>query len=290
MIGGRLIAVAPNGARKTRADHPRLPIEPDEIAAEARACRDAGAAMLHLHVRDAEGRHSLDAGRYREAIAAVVASVGRDLIIQITTEAVGVYGVEDQFGVVEALRPEACSVALREALPPGGDGPGAALDRYLGFLRDCRREGIGVQHILYDVADVRRFNALRTRDDAADAFGPHPFVLLVVGRYSPNGASDPIALGQLASALMEPGAPSPLWGACAFGPAETSVLLAAAGLGGHIRVGFENNLHHPSGAVAESNAERVGMIAGLVGSAGFSPLSADQARAMIANPGETRLF
>ncbi|NBB83711.1 MAG: hypothetical protein GVY28_09935, partial [Alphaproteobacteria bacterium] len=64
-----LLMVAPNGARKTKADHPALPIGPAELAATAVACRDAGAAAIHLHVRDEAGGHSLDAGRYREAIA-----------------------------------------------------------------------------------------------------------------------------------------------------------------------------------------------------------------------------
>ena len=66
-----------------------LPITPDEIAREAARCAEAGASLLHLHVRDDEGRHSLDAGRYRETIAAVRQSVGDALVIQITTEAVG---------------------------------------------------------------------------------------------------------------------------------------------------------------------------------------------------------
>jgi uncharacterized protein (DUF849 family) len=81
--------VAPNGARKTKADHPALPIGPAELAATAAACRDAGAAAIHLHVRDEAGGHSLDAGRYREATAEVRAAIGEAMIVQITTEAVG---------------------------------------------------------------------------------------------------------------------------------------------------------------------------------------------------------
>ena len=59
-----MIAVAPNGARKTQQDHPQLPISPKEIAHTAAACLDAGACMLHLHVRDENLGHSLDAQRY----------------------------------------------------------------------------------------------------------------------------------------------------------------------------------------------------------------------------------
>ena len=69
-----VLTVAPNGARAGRHDHPALPLDPAALAATARACLDAGAAVLHLHVRDANDRHSLDAGRYREALAAVRAA------------------------------------------------------------------------------------------------------------------------------------------------------------------------------------------------------------------------
>ena len=114
---GRLIAVAPNGARKTKTDHPALPISPDEIAADAADCLAEGAALLHLHVRDAEGRHSLDAVAYRDAINAVRSFTGTDLIIQITTESAGVFQIDRQIAVVEDVKPEACSAAIRELCP-----------------------------------------------------------------------------------------------------------------------------------------------------------------------------
>ena len=66
-----MLAVAPNGARKTREDHPALPLSPAELADTSAACRDAGACMIHLHVRDAQQQHSLDPELYRVAIAAI---------------------------------------------------------------------------------------------------------------------------------------------------------------------------------------------------------------------------
>jgi len=100
------IAVAPNGARKTHADHPALPITPDELAACARQCVDAGAAMLHLHVRRPDGTHSLEPDDYRPAVAAVQQAVGDALVLQITTEAVGIYTPAQQMASVRALQPE----------------------------------------------------------------------------------------------------------------------------------------------------------------------------------------
>ena len=58
-----MIAVAPNGARKQKTDHPALPISPAELAATAVQCQEAGACMVHLHVRDVQGGHSLKTNR-----------------------------------------------------------------------------------------------------------------------------------------------------------------------------------------------------------------------------------
>ena len=96
-----MIAVAPNGARKQKTDHNSLPITPSELAYSAVECRDAGACMIHLHVRDGQGGHSLDVDAYRAATTAVRNVVGEDMIIQITTEAVGVYSIDQQIQTVQ---------------------------------------------------------------------------------------------------------------------------------------------------------------------------------------------
>ncbi len=120
------IAVAPNGGRRTQADHPALPLTPAELARVAAECRDAGAAMIHTHVRDRDGDHLLDAEAYRAAIAAIRAEVGDDLVLQITSESLGRYRPEEQMAVVRATRPEAVSLALRElprTRPPSPPSP-----------------------------------------------------------------------------------------------------------------------------------------------------------------------
>ena len=102
-----VLGVAPNGAYKTARDHPRVPVTLEEIVADAIACRDAGAALFHLHVRDGEGRHLLDAQAYRDTTEAIRRAVGRTLVVQITTEAAGRYARPAQMAVVREVRPEA---------------------------------------------------------------------------------------------------------------------------------------------------------------------------------------
>src|SRR3546814_20760659 len=108
-----IIAVAPNGARKLKRDHPAIPLSADELGVCAAACADAGAAMIHLHVREpASGRHSLDAGLYREAIRAVRREAGAGIILQCTSEAAGLSNRHEQLAAMRALIADACNTHL----------------------------------------------------------------------------------------------------------------------------------------------------------------------------------
>ncbi len=153
-----MIAVAPNGARKQKTDHPALPISPAELAATAVQCQEAGACMVHLHVRDAQGGHSLDVDAYRLATTTVRDAVGPDMIIQITTEAVGIYSVDQQIDMVRQVKPEAVSLAIRELCAHADDEVRAAT-----FFSWLQAEKICPQYILYSIEDVMRFNSLRQR-------------------------------------------------------------------------------------------------------------------------------
>jgi len=78
---------------------------------------EAGATLIHLHVRDNDGKHTLDASYYKKAIKAIRRAVGRDMVIQVTSEAVGIYTPDQQMNMVRELRPEAVSLAIRELIP-----------------------------------------------------------------------------------------------------------------------------------------------------------------------------
>ncbi|MDE2419125.1 MAG: 3-keto-5-aminohexanoate cleavage protein [Burkholderiales bacterium] len=236
-----IIMVAPNGAYKQAADHPALPLTAVGLAQTAKHCLNAGAAMLHLHIRDAQGRHSLDVEGYRDAIRAVKAAVGDAMVLQITSEAARVYQAPQQMAMVHAVRPEAVSVGLRELdQPEVGEG---GLSQFFGWLV---RERVMTQVILYDVADLRRWQNLRQRGVIGDA--PW-FLLFVLGRYSVGQTSSPKEVVPFVAAHD---GPEP-WAVCAFGAAENACVVAAAALGGHVRVGFENNLRLKNDTLAPNN-------------------------------------
>jgi uncharacterized protein (DUF849 family) len=249
-LQGISIAVAPNGGRRTKADHPAIPLTPEELALTARDCLNAGAAMIHVHVRKEDGSHLLDADAYRAAIAAIRAAVGDRMVIQITSEALGIYSPAEQIAVVKAVRPEAVSLALRELVP---DETHEAA--FADLLSWAAREKVSPQIILYDPEEAVRLDGMRRRGLLSRDDIP---VLYVLGRYTPGQRSLP---GDLLPFLARGMPAYSHWSVCAFGRHEAACVTAAALLGGHVRVGFENNLWLPEGAVAGSNADLVRTVA-----------------------------
>lgn len=269
-----IVLAAPNGAYKQASDHGALPSTPEAMAATAQACLEAGASILHLHVRDALGRHSLDAGLYRDAIAAVRQRVGQALVIQVTTEAARVYGAPAQRALVAELRPEAVSVALRELDDDPSPEGRAVLTAFFGLLA---RERIMTQVILYSADELAHWRALRLQGVIPEA--PW-FLLLVLGRYSAGQTSAPTDL----LPFLASGVPQEPWAVCAFGRQEHACGAAAAALGGHVRVGFENNLHLRDGRLAPDNAALVRQVADVALALGRPLATADQVRHMFHAP------
>jgi uncharacterized protein (DUF849 family) len=266
-----MIMVAPNGARRTKTDHPALPMTAEELAIDAEACMAAGAGAVHLHVRADDGTHILDAKRYRAATAAVSARTGGGMAVQITTEAVGLYTVAEQMSVVRDVVPDAVSLAVRE-LVPDGDGEAEAG----AFFRWLKTAGVSPQFILYDVADVQRFFDLQERGVIPFSL---PFLIFVLGRYIKGQQSEPADLAPFVAALEGREA---IWAMCAFGKRELACAEAAMAAGGHVRVGFENNIHAPDGSLAASNAELVQGVADAARRLGRGVMDGKGASALLA--------
>jgi len=259
-----LITVAPNGARRGKADHPGLPLTAAEIAQVAAACSRAGAGMIHLHVRDERGGHSLDAGQYRSAIAAIDAAVEGHMLVQVTTEACGMFGVTEQMGAIRSTLPQAASFAIREFFAGDSVDPQVA-----EFFRWVAHKDIAAQFILYAPAEIDRLAALVAAGVIPIA---NPHALFVLGRHAVDQQSEPRDLCR----YIERWPSRWPWTVCAFGRAELAVAAAAIGLGGHVRVGFENNLQDSDGSLLPGNDTRVAQVAAIAAAVG-RPL-ADEAK------------
>ena len=171
-------------------------------------------------------------------------------MLQITSESLGRYSPAEQRAAVLRTNPEAVSLALRELAPEGADEKD--FGDFLGKLKQMR---IWPQIILYTPAEAERLGAMVKQ-------GLIPFdklsVLYVLGRFALTRTALPRDL----LPFLAPDMPRfESWSVCAFGRRETACVTAAALLGGHARVGFENNLASPDGARAASNAELVGAAA-----------------------------
>ncbi len=242
---------AVNGGRRSRADHPRLPLTPREIAEECARSAEAGAAAAHVHARDGEGRHVLDAGLFREILAEIDSLCGRELVAQVTTETQDRFAPADIMAMVRTLargRLEAVSIALRDLMP--GPAEEAEAAPFLAWLHESR---IWPQFILYDTGELSRFLRLC---EAGLFPWRRPFLLFVVGGYRGRDPRAPDRPDPFVAGLAPETMP---WAVCAFGGREHDAVRRAIALGGHVRVGFENNLHLPDGGLAASNADLVAL-------------------------------
>jgi len=236
------LMVAPNGARRQQSDHPALPITADELAATAKACLAEGADAIHLHVRKDDGSHSLEAGRYREAIAAIE-EAAPGMAIQVTTESASVYDVPAQLACLEALRPASASISIREM----ARDPKLAARVY----SVAAEAGTQVQHILYARTCIDQLSAWR---EGGVIRAEQDDVIFVLGQYKPPVLAQPSDLDGFLSATAGLGLN---WAICAFGQNEHACLLNAIHRGGNIRIGFENNIHTPDGNLLTSNAASI---------------------------------
>ncbi len=237
------LMIAPNGARRTTADHPALPVTEADLAGTARACQREGATAIHLHVRDDAQRHSLDPHRYRDAMAAVAEQAPR-LGVQITTESAGRYQPAEQLACLQALRPAAASVAVREmAADP------AVARRAFAFADEA---GIELQHILYAPACVAQLLDWRSDGTVRPTTGPgaagagpvRTATRRQTRRHGPpaGGAENRTGEGNWRASV------------CAFGPQEHRCLSVARAQGLGVRLGFENSLCGEDGRPHADNA------------------------------------
>ena len=236
--------VAPNGARKTRSDHSNLPLSIEDTVDEAVLCHAAGASVLHAHVRGANDEHLLDPGLYRELIAEMTRRAP-GMLVQITSEAVGVYSPAQQVDCIQRVTPQMASMGLRE-ISSNFEQPGPARQ----FFEWCDDNRVHIQHILFSAKDLEHFLDYRERGIIPAG---RRCVLFVLGRYNADFQSKPADL----IPFLKYDLTSLDWFTCAFGRREQECVLAAIEAGGNARIGFENNLYLPNGELAPNTAALV---------------------------------
>ena len=266
-----LITVAPTGAETAKEDCPQLPTTPEEIAATARACEAAGAAMIHLHVRDADHRPTLDPGLLKEWVAAVRDS--SDLIVQLSTGGSVHDPLDERLKVLDA-EPDSCSLTM--GTTNFGDDVFSNPWPFVCELYQLAQERRVVPEFeLFDLGQVHALRRLLDRYGLPAGGKVH--VDLVMGvPGGMNGTTD-----ALVAAVRDLPAETTSWSATGIGRSTLAVMLASLSKGGHLRVGMEDVLTISRGVPVESNAQLVERAVAVGALAQRTPMSPAEARELI---------
>jgi 3-keto-5-aminohexanoate cleavage enzyme len=258
-----IITVAAVGAELTREQQPNLPITSEELARDAVACREAGASIYHLHVRDRDGVPTMDVDVFKEALDAITAAT--DLIVQFTSGGAVSDPEEARIAPLD-LRPEMASLTTGSV--NFGDGvffnPVPLVTR---FYRRMRELDVVPEFEIFEAGMIE--TALRVAE-GADHHLHFDFVLGVPGALPAWDETIPF----LAARLPE----RATWSATGIGRAHLPVSERAVELGGHVRTGFEDVRYLEPGRLAASNAELIDRVAGMGRAAGRSIATPDEAR------------
>ena len=200
-----LITVAPTGAESAKADVPALPVTVEEVAATAKDCQAIGAAVIHLHVRDADTRPTLDLGRVREVVAAVREST--DLVVQLSSGGAVTDPFDARLAVLDA-EPDAASLTLG-TVNFGRDVFSNPWDLIVELHTQMQQRGIVPEYEVFDLGHLATLT--RLLDKHGPPHGGHVHVDLVMG--VPGGMPGTAqALAACLPFLPEaPRSPRPAW-------------------------------------------------------------------------------
>ncbi len=242
-----LITVAPTGAETDKADCPQLPTTIEELVQTAVECEQAGAAMIHVHIRDKEHRPTLDLGRLRETVAGLRTSTG--LVVQLSTGGSVHDPLDARLRVLDAA-PDSCSLTM--GTTNFGDDVFSNPWPFVCDLYQLTQEREVVPEFeLFDLGHVAALHRLLDRYGLP--YGGRVHVDFVMG--VPGGMPGTAPALVAAVAALPPQVTS--WSATGIGRSTLPVMLASLAQGGHLRVGMEDVLTISRGVPVESNRQLV---------------------------------
>lgn len=268
-----LITVAPTGAETAKADVPQLPTTLEELVETARRCEQAGAGLVHVHVRDPEDGHrpTLDPVRLRDTVQALREAT--DLVVQLSTGGSVHDPLERRLTVLDA-EPDSCSLTCGTV----NFGDDVFLNPYPFMSQlyvQAQEKQVVPEFELFDLGHVAALR--RLIDQHGLPYGGQVHVDFVTG--VPGGMPGTVeALVAGVQALPEE---VTSWSATGIGRAHLPVAAAALAMGGHLRVGMEDNLMYARGQQVQHNAELVERVAGLATTMQRPPMTPEQARELL---------
>ncbi|WP_041367075.1 3-keto-5-aminohexanoate cleavage protein [Natranaerobius thermophilus] len=264
-----IITAAICGAEVTKEDNPNLPITAEELAEDAVKAEKAGASIIHLHVRDEEGNPTQDGEVFKKAIDAMKER-GVSAIIQPSTGGAAGMSFEERAQPIE-LKPEMAT------LDCGTTNFGDAifvndLPMMREFGKEMKRLNILPELECFEPGHV--YNALQL--DKENLLPNHLHFDMVLG--VPGAMKASLKNLMFMVDLLPEGS---TWTVAGVGRHELPLATHAILMGGHVRVGFEDNIYYKKGVLAESNAQLVERIARLAEELGREVATPDEAREIL---------
>lgn len=272
-MASTLITVAPTGAETAKSDFPQLPTTLEELVETAVRCEQAGAGLIHVHVRDPENGHvpTLDPVRLRDTVQALREAT--DMVVQLSTGGSVKDPLEQRLTVLEA-EPDSCSLTCGTV----NFGDEVFLNPH-GFMSDLYVQAQEKQVVPeFEIFELGHLAALSRLIDAHGLpFGGKVHVDFVT---NVPGAMPGTVEALVAGVQMLP-AEVTSWSATGIGRSHLPIAAAALAMGGHLRVGMEDNLMMERGRPVQHNAELVERAAGLATTMQRPPMTTTEARELL---------
>jgi len=279
-----VITCAISGALADRDQCPAIPYTPQEYAAEARRVVNEGGVHIHIHARRPDGTPSYEPGDFAAIHDAIRAEVGDAAILNFSTGTVGV-SVERRIAYLRARPPEVAALNMgsmnyAKYSPRRKDFVFEAMfanpfGEIMELLQAMRDLSIKPEHECFDVGHVGSLWPLLDMGLLEPPLHVD-FILGVLGGIPASARNVAVMADNLAVVGV-----AHHWGVVGIGRDQWPLLAVALGLGGSVRVGLEDNLYLPDGAMARSNGELVATARRMTEDAGRRPATVREARALL---------
>jgi len=269
--GQTLITVATTGAETSKSDVPALPTTLEELVETAVRCEAAGAALIHVHVRDHDHAPTLDLARLRDTVDALRSETS--LVVQLSTGGSVHDPLENRLRVLQAA-PDSCSLTMG-TLNFGDDVFSNPWPFIVDLYRRSQEAEVVPEFELFDLGQVASLHRLLAAEGLPYGGTVHCDLVMGVPGGMPGTADTLVAAVR---ALPEQ---VTSWSATGIGRAALPVALAALSCGGHLRVGMEDTLTLARGVPVAHNVELVERAGALATLAQRPPMSAADARVLL---------
>lgn len=266
-----IISAALTGAVTTKGNNPNLPTQPKEICESAIACYEAGAAVVHIHVRDDDDQASMRFDKFEEAVT-LIRETGCPVVINLTSSGGQGFSWEERIKPFKVLKPEMASF---------DSGTMNWLNSVVfmnepEFLELCGKEMIEANvKPEIEVFDIGMLNTAKYYLKKGILQAPAHFQICLGAPGGMEATTENLVY--VVNHLPE----DCTWSTFGIGKGANEIMMAALAMGGNVRVGLEDNVYYNAGQLAESNEQFVARVARLAKEIGKEVATPDDARQIL---------